>query len=114
MKRFFIILLLSSTILFADSVSLTWVPSPDPRMNTLTPAGYMLVWGPSSAIYNQGLSFGNVTNGVISGLVPGSTNYINIFAFAGNLQSDYDGEVVYVVPNVSVKGASNLRVIDYK
>jgi hypothetical protein len=89
------LMLLLSIQSFSDSVSLTWTPSPDGRMNTMSPSGYMIVYGKTSGNYNQSTNVGNVTNCVVSGLSSNTVYYISCYAFAGTLQSTLANEVIW-------------------
>lgn len=99
------------TVGSVQAVNLVWKPSPDPRMKTVQPSGYVLVWGYSSRNYQFATNVGNVECCSLN-VTPGTTNYISVFAFAGSsLQSDLANEVVWIEPHV---GPSNLRIVDFK
>lgn len=94
----------------AGEVKLGWSPSPDPRMSTLVPSGYVLVYGSGSGIYAQSVNVGNVTNYALPNLSEGQTYYFAVYAFAGPLQSDLSNEVCYRVPLEKPSKPVNLRL----
>ena len=75
-------------------VTLAWDPSPDSSV-----VGYKIYLGPVSAGYTNSVTFGNVTNATITGLVTGSTYYFAATAFDGSgLESVFSNETSYTVP----------------
>ncbi len=90
-------------------LDLTWNPSPDPRMKTLTPSGYVLVWGSESRVYDQGIIVGNVTNATIHidklGVV-----YISCYAYAGELKSDFSNEITWTNKVSIPKGFKIIKI----
>ena len=64
-----------SVTLLGGNVELKWKSSPDPRMLTIQPSGYVLMWGNASGAYNQSTNVGNVTSATIGATFLGSTSY---------------------------------------
>jgi len=77
-----------------NRVTLAWDPSPDASV-----VGYKIYLGPTSAGYTNSVTFGNVTNAVISNLVASTTYYFAATAYDGvGLESDFSNETSYTVP----------------
>jgi hypothetical protein len=90
-----LVCLLTSTLAKAvSSVSLQWMPNPDPSV-----VGYNVYYGGASHDYTFVYSAENSTNAVIDGLVEGQTYYFAVTAYDefGD-ESDYSDETVYIVP----------------
>ncbi|HEY9510439.1 MAG TPA: fibronectin type III domain-containing protein [Verrucomicrobiae bacterium] len=106
LKRAVCLLLLASASLLAVSsssaaqtVSLTWSPSPDENV-----AGYNVYYGVASRVYTNKVDVGAVTNATVSGLREGVTYYFAATAYnILGVESDYSEEVFYAVPG----GATN-------
>ena len=77
-----------------QSLTLAWNPSLSP-----TVAGYNIYYGPASGSYTNMVTVGNVTNGVLSGLVTGQTYYIAATSYdnSGN-QSPFSEEISNTIP----------------
>ena len=81
----------------AQSVTLAWNPSPSANI-----AGYMVYYGNDGTNFGGELDAGTNTVATITGLAPGSTNYIEVVAYdSGNNESPPSNEIEYVVPLVT-------------
>jgi hypothetical protein len=93
---FFVLLLLmlSSSMATAATVTLAWDPSTDPAV-----LGYKVYWGMKSGQYTWLVDVGNLTNIEVSSLQDGMTYYFAATAYdnKGN-ESSYSNEVFYTVP----------------
>lgn len=75
------------------SVKVAWNPSPSQSV-----AGYRAYYGASHLGYTNAV-YSATTNAVITGLRSGIVYYFNATAFnASGLESDYDGEISYLIP----------------
>jgi hypothetical protein len=100
------LLLLVAGAALADSLSFTWVRSPDPRAT-----GYVMVYGLSSGGYNQSTNVGNVAEATITGLTPGVMYYFAVYAYGENsLQSDFSNEVCWTIIPERPSAPENVRV----
>lgn len=68
--------------------------------------GYKVYWGPAHTAYTNSVSTGNVLSVTVSNLTVGATYYfaattLDVFG----LESDYSGELVYIVPLPPPKNA---------
>ena len=78
----------------AQTVSLTWSPSPDQNV-----AGYNVYYGVASRVYTNKMDVGSVTNATVTGLIEGVTYYFAATAYnILGVESDYSEEVFYTVP----------------
>lgn len=78
----------------AQSVSLTWSPSPDANV-----AGYNVYYGVASRNYTNRIDVGTATNATVNGLIEGVTYYFAATAYnILGVESDYSEEVFYAVP----------------
>ena len=76
------------------NITLGWDSSTDPAVK-----GYKLYEGLASRVYTSTSSVGKVTSTVIPGLMPLTTYYFAVTAYASNgLESPYSGEISYTVP----------------
>lgn len=76
------------------SVTLAWNASSNTAAVT-----YNVYYGGTSQTYTNMISFGNVTNATVSGLVPGSTYYFSVTAVdALGMESPFSNETSYSVP----------------
>ena len=90
----FLFLCLGISALAAPTVSLAWDASPDADV-----IDYRIYSGQSSGNYNWSKDFGNVTNCVITNLVPGVHYWFVATAInAGGAESDPSNEIDYLVP----------------
>jgi hypothetical protein len=88
------LVLLSSPIQAAPSVTLAWDSSPDP-----TVVGYNIYSGVASGTYTNRVDVGNATTGNISNLVEGTTYFFAVTAYdASGLESDFSNELSFTVP----------------
>src|SRR5208283_5334287 len=72
-----------------QQATLTWDSSPSVGVT-----GYSIYYGVSTGTYTNLVAVGLGTNGVVSGLVPGTTYYFAVTAHtAAGLESDYSNEV---------------------
>ena len=86
-----------------QSVTLAWNPSTSSDI-----VGYNLYYGVACRLYTNVVSFGNVTNATISGLLDGTTYYFAAKARdASGVESDFSNEASYAVPAVTVSGSSS-------
>lgn len=91
----------------ACSVLLAWEPSPDS-----TVAGYNIYYGPASRTYTNIISFGDVTNATVNGLIAGGMYFFTATAYDGaGLESDYSNEVGYLAPTNCIPRARVLRLV---
>jgi len=89
----------------AQSVSLAWNPSTSGDI-----AGYNIYYGVAYRVYTNVVTFGNVTNATVSGLLDGTTYYFAAKARnASGVESDYSNEASYAVPAAATN--SGLAVI---
>jgi len=78
----------------SQQVTLTWKPSPDMGV-----FGYHIYYGSASRNYTNSKFCGNVTNGIISGLLEGATYYFSAkTALSGGVESGFSNEATYAVP----------------
>jgi hypothetical protein len=78
----------------SSSLNLEWNQSQDTNA-----VGYKLYYGTSSHNYTNVIVAGNVTNLLVSGVVPGLTYYFAATAYTSSgAESDYSTEVSYTVP----------------
>lgn len=78
----------------AQSVSLTWDPSPDTNV-----VGYIVNYGTTSGHHPCRMNVGNVTNATVTGLQEGFAYYFTATACnAEGLESVPSNELAYVVP----------------
>jgi hypothetical protein len=96
----------------AQQVTLGWNPSSDP-----TVVGYTLYYGTSSGVYPNKIDVSTNTTFTLTGLVPGSTTYMNITSYnAAGMESSYVPEVSYIAPGVlalSQNAASGNTIIQF-
>jgi len=95
-----------SPVFGAQSVTLAWGPVTNSDL-----AGYKVYYGPASHVYTNIVTFGNVTNATVSGLVEGATYYFAASALgtAGG-ESALSDEVSYTVPIITVLPQVQFRV----
>jgi hypothetical protein len=87
-------MLLASPAMAAPSLTIEWDRSQDTNA-----VGYDVYYGTVSHNYTNVINAGNVTNLVVSGVVPGTTYYFAATTYtASGAESDYSTEVSYVVP----------------
>lgn len=90
-----------------QSVTVAWNPVTDPGT-----AGYILFYGTTNGSYATNINVGTNTSAVVSGLVPGQTNYFSVAAYnSANLQGPNSPAMAYIVPGkleVSSIGGLNL------
>lgn len=80
----------------AQSVTLAWQPSANP-----TAIGFKIYYGPSTRVYTNSFSVGNVTNATISGLVEGATYCFAATTYDNaNHESAFSPEAAYLIPNI--------------
>jgi hypothetical protein len=80
----------------AGMVTLEWDPSPDPDV-----IGYNLYYGSASQDYINFVASGLSTKATIENLVDGVSYYFAVTSInSAGLESDYSGEVMYLVPSV--------------
>jgi hypothetical protein len=107
-KTLYLILLTTASLL-ADSVNLTWSPSPDPRAT-----GYVLCQGPTSRNYNQTVDVGTNCTAVATNLVTGQKYYWAVYAYGYEgtnwIESIYSNEVSWPSQGVPLR-VHNLRII---
>lgn len=77
-----LMLLLGTATVQAQTVRLSWDPSPDPSV-----AGYVIEYGPNSREYTQTVDAGNVTDYAVQGLPAGRPLYFAVRAYSANGQS---------------------------
>jgi hypothetical protein len=76
------------------NITLAWDPSTDPAVK-----GYKVYEGQTSRVYTFTSNVGKATSAVIPGLMPTTTYYFAVTAYATNgLESAYSGEISYTVP----------------
>ena len=85
---------------------LNWDP------NTATNVvGYNVYYGVASGNYTNKTFVGNVTNAIITGLVPGTTYYLSATSVsASGAESAHSAEITYTVPNPVVLAMNTIRV----
>lgn len=77
-----------------QSVTVAWNPGTDPGI-----AGYTLYCGTTNGNYSTNINVGTNTSVVVSGLVPGQTNYFAVAAYnVVNLQGTNSPVLTYIVP----------------
>jgi hypothetical protein len=77
----------------AGTLTLEWDPSPDPDV-----AGYRLYYGGLSQQYTNLIEVGPATLAVVDNLLDGATYYFAVTSVnAAGLESDYSGEVAYLM-----------------
>jgi hypothetical protein len=78
-------------------VSLAWDPNPETDI-----AGYRLYYGTEPRVYSAPVDvIGQVTTGVVPGLLPGVTYFFAATAYnTAGLESDYSDEISYTTPAI--------------
>ena len=78
----------------AENMTIAWTPSTSPEV-----AGFKIYYGPSSRVYTQALTVGNVSKLVISGLVGGNKYFLAVTSCdETGAESAFSDEIVYVAP----------------
>jgi hypothetical protein len=78
----------------AQSVTVGWSPGADPTI-----AGYVVYYGTTNGMYSTRMDVGTNTSAVISGLVPGKTNYFAVSAYnVAGLEGTPSPALAYIVP----------------
>ena len=83
----------ASISLNANSVDLSWAPSPTPTID-----GYRIYYGPEINQLNQSLNVGPITNVTISNLINDQEYYFKIFAIEGEKESLSSTEIFSSTP----------------
>ena len=87
-----VLLCLAPWSVFAQSVTLTWNPSPDTNA-----VGYKIYYGGASGVYTNTVSVGSATTATISGLLAGVTYYFSATTVAASgAESPFSNEATYV------------------
>lgn len=95
MKAALLLLFICATAFCQESVNLDWDRSPSGTNVT----GYNIYYGPASGSYTNEISFGNVTNCTISGLVQGGVYYFAATSYDSfGDESPFSNELEYQVP----------------
>jgi len=77
-----------------QSVTVGWNPGTDPGI-----AGYALYYGTTNGAYSTRIDVGTNTSAVVSGLVPGQTNYFAVSAYnVANLEGTPSTSLPFIVP----------------
>ena len=80
-------------LIAAVAVGLAWTESPDPRMNTDPPSGYVIVYGKASAAFADSVDVGRTNHTTVAGLLPNTVYYFAAYAYTKTLQSELTPEV---------------------
>ena len=83
-----------SATVHCASVTVAWNAVTDPGT-----AGYIVSYGTNSANFRTNINTGTNTSAVISGLVPGQTNYFTVAAYnSASIQGTNSSPIAFIVP----------------
>jgi hypothetical protein len=99
----FLLLVISSSIAFADTVTLEWDPNSEPYLS-----GYKIHWGPASGTYTNTLDVGNVTTVSVDNITIGTVFAATAYASDKPAYMDYcmsDPHMIETYPDETARSA---------